>query len=343
MVRTLDAAENGINTGKDDAVVGNLLFADSFDRLPKTFNGMPPAEQLEKNVTPTKLAEEPKETLLAMGPIPSFLFGDRIPKKPETPKDIQKKEADSLAATIKSFGDRGLNDTNKESIHAEFYKQLEKTKDKPSEERATALRRFVDDVNTSLRSDSKFSFSENPTGVKDKLSFSLVDKGEGSLEAGVPKRTVYDTKEYSLRKGPDAAENIPDREKLPLELRNSFDYVMKQSRDHVMQTKFIPALDAVSKELGFEKLKTQEDLNKALGLSPEAPTRDYYKRLETLMMNKLGLAGQDYQATYSADVSRAFIEQLKLKPGIATKDDILKGLKETKVPKDFKLDQPPAP
>lgn len=324
MARTFDAVENASKPTPDNSI-SQALLADTMDRLPKNFSG---ARTIEM---------EQRESQLAFGPVPIWLFGDRIPKaNPDTPQEIQKKEVGALSSTIKSMGTKGLTDRDRENVHAAFNKQLEKTNGRPVDERASALRSFVDEVNSNLRTDSKYSFTENKTGIKDKLSFSLVDKGEGSLLAELPKRTVYDTKEYSLSKEPRAADHIPDPSRLPVELKPAFDHVMKQSREDVTKNKYVPALDAVSKELGLDKLKTQAELNKALGLSADSPTKDYYARLESLMMNKLGLAGQDYKTEFAADVNRMFLEKLKLKAGTATSEDVLKALKETKVPADAK-------
>ena len=324
MTRTFDRAENISRTAVNDSSSLALL-TDSMENFPKGSSGA------------QTFKTEERECHLVFGPVPTWLVGDHAPKaNPDTPQEVQKKEVTALSTIVKSMGMKGLTDGARESVHAAFNKQLEKTSGKPIDERASALRSFVDEVNTILRSDSKYSFTENNTGIKDKLSFSLVDKGEGSLLADLPKRTVYDTKEYSLSKVPQAGDYIPDPSKLPAELKQAFDHVMKQAREDVTTSKYIPALDAVSKELGLDKLKTQAELNTALGLNSDSPTKEYYARLETLMMNKLGLAGQDYKAAFAADVNRAFLDRLKLKAGTSTTEEVLKALKDTKVPSEQK-------
>ncbi|MBX3136689.1 hypothetical protein KF707_10660 [Candidatus Obscuribacterales bacterium] len=336
MVRTFEAIEN-VSKPVQESSVSHLLLADTLDQVPRSIagpqsSGQHSAQFLQFTPGGDDGKSSASESQLAIGPIPLWLLGDRIPgKNPDTPADARKKESNSLSSTIKSMGTTGLSEREKESVHAAFHKQLEQTKGRPVEERAAHLRAFVDELNTNLRADSKYSFTESNTGIKDKLSFSLVDKGEGSIQADLPKRTVYDTMEYSLSREPQAADYIPDPSKLPAELKSAFDNVMKQSREEVASQKYTPALDAVSRDLGLNKLKTQAELNKALGLNADSPTKDYYARLESLMMSKLGLEGQDYKTNFSTDVNRRFLEILKLKPGTATTEDVLKALKDTSV------------
>jgi hypothetical protein len=54
--------------------------------------------------------------------------------------------------------------------------------------------------------------------------------------------------EYALKKEDQIVKNMPDRDTIPSELQNTFDFAHKQARDTVMKTKYGPALDAVIKD-----------------------------------------------------------------------------------------------
>lgn len=80
MARTFDAVENASKPTPDNSI-SQALLADTMDRLPKNFSG---ARTIEM---------EQRESQLAFGPVPIWLFGDRIPKaNPDTPQEIQKRK-----------------------------------------------------------------------------------------------------------------------------------------------------------------------------------------------------------------------------------------------------------
>jgi len=300
----------------------------------------------QKNAIPLKIIEPAPGEANTLKLNQVAWMDERPLQKQVEPSDTQKKEASSLAEMIKSHGAEPLSDGQREDIHSEFHKQLEQTKDKPINERAASLRAFVGEVNKTLREgNGKLSFRENAAPNGDSISFSLVDKGDGNLVAGLPQRTTYDTMEYSLKRGDVIAQNIPSRDDVPEEMRTAYDWIMQQSRDHVIKTKYGPALEKVADEFKLKDATSQEALNQALGLKPDASSREYYQKLERLMMNKLGLKDQDYSATFSRDLNQAFLAKLELKPGIATQKDIFNALKKAQasVPKDFKRQVPPTP
>ncbi|MDZ4832736.1 MAG: hypothetical protein SGJ27_02930 [Candidatus Melainabacteria bacterium] len=343
MVRQLDAPPKPSSNVADDSV-GRALLADTQDFRPDS--------------SASKNSLSPNQSFLDIPPINAGRNGDLLamadvteqPKEKPTPAKLaekSKEDASALATLMKTnfkFGD--LKDGDRDDMHSAFHHQLSKSEGLAPSDRAKALRTFVDQLNTNLREgNGKYSFREDATGNANKLSFSLVDKGDGDLVAGLPKRTVYDTMEYALKKEDQVVNNMPDRESIPADLKEPFDYAHQQARESVIKTKYGPALDSVMKETKIRELASQTEINKALGLKPDATNADMFKELEKRMMAKLGQPNKDYNQEYSKDVDKAFLKTLELKPGVATTKDIEAALKKLKasVPKDFKRDVPPTP
>ncbi len=274
----------------------------------------------------------------------AFMPDDNNLPPPKPISEKTKEQASELATAMKTkFKITDLKDADREQIHSAFHSQLALTEGKPIKERAQSMRNFVDNLNTDLKKDGgKFSFREDATGNANKLSFSLVDKGDSNLVDGIPQRTVYDTMEYALKKDDQVVKNMPERASIPADLQNSFDFAHKQARDSVMKTKYGPALDAVIKEAKIGELRDPKEVNKALGLREDATQPETIKELEKRMMTKLGMPKEDYNQKFSQDVDKAFLKTLDLKLGVATTKDIEEALKKLKpsVPKDFKADRP---
>lgn len=340
MVQQLDAPQK--NPFKQDESVGRALLADT---------------QGSSDATKTKLAPTPfNQSYLDIPPLTGrageqfVAMTDGEKQEKPTPAKLEEKakeDASSLATSIKTkYNIADLKAEDREEIHSAFHSQLSKSEGLPTKDRAAALRTFVDHLNTDLRKDNgKYSFREDATGNANKLSFSLVDKGDKNLVDGLPQRTVYDTMEYALKKEDQVVNNMPDRESIPGDLKESFDYAHQLARHSVMKNKYGPALDSVIKETKLRELGTAEERNKALGLKPDASGAEMTKELEKRMMAKLGQPNKDYNQEYSKDVDKAFMKTLDLKPGVATTKDIEAALTKLKasVPKDFKRDVPPGP
>lgn len=329
----LDAVRNG-PVAIDDGV-SQILLADTR-----------PTNSLAGSELSQKPALLPNDGSLNIEPIQLAVLDTRFVSQPNEPSSESKKEASALASKIKSRAGGELKDSDKDEIHAAFNKELAKTEGEDPSARAESLRRFVSEVNNKLRQENgKLQFSEDAAGSGDKISFSLVDNGEGNLVAGLPVRTVYDTMEYSLKKGEPVVKNIPERNALPAELRAAYDFTFQNARQAVMKEKYAPALEAVSKEAKLAECKNQEELNVALGLPATSTAADFQNELMKRMMVKVGQPGEDFNQVYGQDVDRAFVKNLDLKPGLATQTEMIGALGKmaTKVPKDWKPDLPKRP
>lgn len=342
MVQQLDAPTR--NPFQLDDSVGRALLADSqvSSDTAKPKSAATPFNQSYLDIPP--LSDGRISTQVAM--FVNTDVPDEKPKEKLTPAKLAEKsqeDATKLAGAIKTqFNVGDLKQGDREEIHSAFHAQLAKSEGMSSKDRATALRSFVDQVNTGLRKDNgKLSFREDSTGNANKLSFSLVDKGDKNLVDGLPQRTVYDTMEYALKKEDQIVNNMPDRETIPSDLKEPYDYAFQLSKESAMK-KYGPALESVVKETKLRELGTAEERNKALGLKPDASSAEITKELERRMMVKLGEPGKDYHQEFSKDVDKAFMKTLDLKPGIATTKDIEAALTKLKasVPKDFKRDTP---
>lgn len=347
MVQQLDAPPKLEGKQTDDSV-GRALLADT-----PAFSK--PSDAAPSKFTPTPINQPFLEipplgggVHVAMGDGPIEKEKEKAPlPTPAKLAEKSKEDASKLATALKTtYNILDLKPGDREEIHSAFHAQLTKSEGLSSKDRATALRTFVDQVNTDLRKENgQFSFREDATGNANKLAFSLVDKGDKNLVSGLPQRIVYDTMEYALKSGDQVVHNMPNRESIPYDLKDPFDYAHQLARESVMKTKYGPALDAVVKDAKLKELATPEEQNKALGLKPDATSTELFKELEKRMMAKLGQPGKDYNQEYSKDVDQAFLKTLDLKAGVATTKDIEAALKKLKpsVPKDFKRDVPPIP
>ncbi len=327
--------DNAVVVAKSDDV-SKLLLADST----KGGGSNSPSDK-----TQAKPSAETVEVAMGGPGLALWLMQDKNKQEGEKPKPPAQKtaeEAKTVATVVSGMSERvlkdgKLKDADRDLIHTEFNKQLAQTEKYRPEERATQLRSFITAANEKLLSDkSGLYFTENKSPGKDKISVSLVDKGEKSLVQDQPKRTVYDTEVYNVGATPLEAKNVPAREQVPEELRKAYDSIKSSAQKSVMADKYQPALKQVVEEAGLAKLNRQDERNKAVGLPTDASMEEFHKELEKRMMTKLGTPGADYTEAYNRDLNREFVKKLDLKPGVVTQQEMIEALKKVKVATDKK-------
>ncbi len=329
--------DNSVVVGKSDEV-SKLLLADTIAGT----GSKSPSDSTPKSSKPSDTTIQ----VAAGGPgIGLWLAMEKNKQEGEKPKPAEQKtaeEAKTVASVVTGFSERvvkdgKLRDSDRDSVHTEFNKQLDQTAKYRPEERAAQLRSYINAANEKLLADkSGLYFTENKSPGKDQISISLVDKGEKSLVQDRPSRTVYDTEVYNVGATQLEAKNVPQRDQVPEDLRKSYDHIKSTAKATVMTDKFQPALKKVVEDAGLAKLTRQDERNKAVGLPADASMDDFHKELEKRMMTTLGKSGVDYTTEYNRDLNREFVKQLGLKPGVNTQAEIVEALKKVKVPTDAK-------